>query len=766
MGHLNLESGANSFHREFNDCPVKATKGALACMVNSEIGAVLAVMRRNVRWGVRYAADDDQLEHSLIHSLKELRKQIFSWQHKWHNIDPAIYLQPFLDVIQSDETGAPITGVALSSVYKILTLDVLDVDTVNVAEAMHLIVHAVTTCRFEVTDPASEEVVLMKILQVDAMDKDNTLGSKQLENGNVGVESDGQPSIVDTPDNHMGKLESGKDDNKIDVSNGMEAADNGEKLMMEPFGVPCLVEIFHFLCSLLNVIEHIEVGPRSNPIAYDEDVPLFALGLINSAIELGVCSIVLNLYHHLRTELKVQFEAFFSCVLLRIAQSKHGSSYQLQEVAMEALVDLCRQQTFMAEMYANFDCDITCSNVFEDLANLLSKSAFPVNGPLSAMHIVALDGLVSMIKGMADRIGSELSLSEEASVDREGYKAFWTTKCENYSDPNFWIPHVRKMRHIKRKLMVGVDHFNRDPKKGLEFLQGMHLLPEKLDPQSVASLFRYTAGLDKNLIGDFLGNHDEFCVQVLQEFAGTFDFRGMNLDTALRLFLGTFRLPGESQKIQRVLEAFAERYYEESPQILANKDAALLLSYSLILLNTDQHNVQVKKKMTEEDFIRNNRRTNGGNDFPREYLSELYRSICENEIQMIPEQGAGFPLMTSGCWINVLHKSKITDPFIICDSRVLLDHDMFAILSGPTIAAMSVVFDQTEHEEVLKTCVDGFLAIAKVSSSYHFDDILDDLIVSLCKFTAHLTPFSVDDAILAFGEDTKARMATTTVFTM
>ncbi|KAJ9173254.1 hypothetical protein P3X46_016411 [Hevea brasiliensis] len=881
MGHLNLESGANSFHREFNDCPVKATKGALACMVNSEIGAVLAVMRRNVRWGVRYAADDDQLEHSLIHSLKELRKQIFSWQHKWHNIDPAIYLQPFLDVIQSDETGAPITGVALSSVYKILTLDVLDVDTVNVAEAMHLIVHAVTTCRFEVTDPASEEVVLMKILQVllacmkskasvklsnqhvcnivntcfrvvhqasskgellqriarhtmhelvrcifshlhemdkyedtlvnrsssvfrevDAMDKDNTLGSKQLENGNVGVESDGQPSIVDTPDNHMGKLESGKDDNKIDVSNGMEAADNGEKLMMEPFGVPCLVEIFHFLCSLLNVIEHIEVGPRSNPIAYDEDVPLFALGLINSAIELGgpsfskhpsllsliqgelfrnlmqfglsmsplilstVCSIVLNLYHHLRTELKVQFEAFFSCVLLRIAQSKHGSSYQLQEVAMEALVDLCRQQTFMAEMYANFDCDITCSNVFEDLANLLSKSAFPVNGPLSAMHIVALDGLVSMIKGMADRIGSELSLSEEASVYREGYKAFWTMKCENYSDPNFWIPHVRKMRHIKRKLMVGVDHFNRDPKKGLEFLQGMHLLPEKLDPQSVASLFRYTAGLDKNLIGDFLGNHDEFCVQVLQEFAGTFDFRGMNLDTALRLFLGTFRLPGESQKIQRVLEAFAERYYEESPQILANKDAALLLSYSLILLNTDQHNVQVKKKMTEEDFIRNNRRTNGGNDFPREYLSELYRSICENEIQMIPEQGAGFPLMTSGCWINVLHKSKITDPFIICDSRALLDHDMFAILSGPTIAAMSVVFDQTEHEEVLKTCVDGFLAIAKVSSSYHFDDILDDLIVSLCKFTAHLTPFSVDDAILAFGEDTKARMATTTVFTI
>lgn len=881
MRHLYLESGTNSFHGEFSDCPVKAIKGALACMVNSEIGAVLAVMRRNVRWGIRYVADDDQLEHSLIHSLKELRKQIFSWQHKWHNIDPTIYLQPFLDVIKSDETGAPITGVALSSVYKILTLDVLDVYTVNVAKAMCLIVDAVTTCRFEVTDPASEEVVLMKILQVllacmkskasvklsnqhvcnivntcfrvvhqasskgellqriarhtmhelvrcifshlpdmdknedavangssivsrevDTLEKDNAFGSKQLENGNSTAQSNSQPSILDTPSNLVDMIESGKDDSKIEIGNGMEAFDNGEKLNLEPFGIPCMVEIFHFLCSLLNVIKNIEVDLRSNTLAYDEDVPLFALGLINLAIELGgpsfskhpallsliqgelfrnlmqfglsmsplilstVCSIVLNLYHHLRTELKVQFEAFFSCVLLRVAESKHGSLYQLQEVAMEALVDLCRQQTFMAEMYANFDCDITCINVFEDLANLLSRSAFPVNGPLSSMHIVALDGLVSMVKCMADRIGNEMSLPEEASADLEGYKEFWTVKCENYSDPNFWIPHIRKMRHIKRKLMVGVDHFNRDPKKGLEFLQGMHPLPEKLNPQCVASLFRYTVGLDKNLIGDFLGNHDEFCIQVLQEFAGTFDFRGMNLDTALRIFLGTFRLPGESQKIQRVLEAFAERYYEHSPQILANKDAALLLSYSLILLNTDQHNAQVKKKMIEEDFIRNNRCTNGGKDFPQEYLSELYRSICENEIQMIPEQRAGVPLMTSGCWINVLHKSKITSPFIVSDSRELLDYDMFTILSGPAIAAMSVVFDHTENEEVLKICVDGFLAVAKISSSYHFDNVLDDLVVSLCKFTDQLTPLSVDDAILAFEEDIKARMATTTVFTI
>ncbi|XP_023730347.1 ARF guanine-nucleotide exchange factor GNOM [Lactuca sativa] len=874
MGRLKLQPGIKSIEEEpeeFESTISEKDKAALGCMINTEIGAVLAVMRRNVRWGGRYMSGDDQLEHSLIQSLKSLRRQIFSYQHAWHTVNPTVYLQPFLDVIRSDETGAPITGVALSSLYKILTLDVLDLNTVNVEDAMHLVVDAVTSCRFEVTDPASEEVVLMKILQVllacmkskasvmlsnqhvctivntcfrvvhqagskgellqrmarytmhelvrcifshlpdvgnsenayfngNNIDKqevsgisgDYTFGAKQMENGNSNSNSelDSQSSVP------------GMDENIVVPGNGKDTVPYDLNLMTEPYGVPCMVEIFHFLCSLLNVVEHMAIGPRANTISFDEDVPLFALSLINSAIELGgtaisrhprllsliqdelfrnlmqfglstsplilsmICSIVLNLYHHLRTELKLQLEAFFSCVILRLAQSKYGASYQQQEVAMEALVDFCRLKSFMVEMYANLDCDITCSNIFEDLASLLSKSAFPVNCPLSAMHILALDGLIAVIQGMAERISNAPVNYEFTPVCLEEYTPFWMVKCENYNDPEHWVPFVRRRKYIKKRLMIGADHFNRDPKKGLEFLQGTHLLPDKLDPQSVACFFRYTAGLDKNLVGDFLGNHDEFCVQVLHEFAGTFDFQDMNLDTALRLFLETFRLPGESQKIQRVLEAFSERYYEQSPLILANKDAALLLSYSLIMLNTDQHNVQVKKKMTEDDFIKNNRHINGGNDLPRDFLCELYDSICKNEIRTIPDQSAAFPEMNPSRWIDLMHKSKKTAPFILSDSRSHLDRDMFAVMSGPTIAAISVVFDHAEVEDVFQTCIDGFLAVAKISACHHLEDVLDDLVVSLCKFTTLLNPSSAEEPVLAFGDDAKARMATITVFTI
>ncbi|KAF9597979.1 hypothetical protein IFM89_023464 [Coptis chinensis] len=872
MGGLKLQLGMKAVKEEREHGYCTSSRGALACTVNSEIGAVLSVMRRNVRWGGHYTSGDDHLEHSLIQSLKDLRKQIFSWKYQWNTINPVIYLQPFLDVIISDETGAPITGAALSSVYKILSLDVINLDTANAEDAMHVVVDAVTTCRFEVTDPASEEVVLMKILQVllacmrskaafllsnqhvctivntcfhvvhqagakgellqriarhtmhelircifshlpnidsceqplangsagkQEFDAIVSQGSKQLDNGNNSAEGGGQPPFGITSPKYVENMTS---ENAIATVNDKNNSSSDLLLMTKPYGVPCMMEIFQFLCSLLNINEHIGTGSRSSTIAFDEDVPLFALGLINSAIELGgpsisrhpkllaliqdelfrnlmqfglsmsplilslVCSVVLNLYHHLRTELKLHLEAFFSCVILRLAQSKSGASYQQQEVAMEALVDFCRQKTFMVEVYANLDCDISCSNLFEDLANLLSKSAFPVNSPLSAMHILALDGLISVIQGMAERLDNESPISEQVLVDFEEYTPFWTVKCENSADPSQWVPFARRRKYIKKRLTTGVDHFNRDPKKGLEFLQGTHLLPEKLDPQSVACFFRYTPGLDKNLVGDFLGNHDEFSVQVLHEFAGTFDFQDMSLDTALRLFLETFRLPGESQKIQRVLEAFSERYYEQSSHILVNKDAALLLSYSVILLNTDQHNVQVKKKMTEEDFIRNNRHINGGSDLPREFLSELYHSICKNEIRTFPGQGIGFPEMTLSLWVDLMCKAKRTSPYIVCDSRPFLDRDMFAIMSGPTIAAISVVFDHAEHEDVLQNCVDGFLAVAKISACHHLDDVLDDLVVSLCKFTTLLDPSAIEEAVFAFGEDEKARMATITVF--
>jgi hypothetical protein len=41
------------------------------------------------------------------------------------------------------------------------------------------------------------------------------------------------------------------------------------------------------------------------------------------------------------------------------------------------------------------------SNLFEQLCGLLSKTAFPVSGPLAAVHLQSLDGILAILSALA-----------------------------------------------------------------------------------------------------------------------------------------------------------------------------------------------------------------------------------------------------------------------------------------------------------------------------------------------------------------------------
>jgi brefeldin A-resistance guanine nucleotide exchange factor 1 len=65
--------------------------------------------------------------------------------------------------------------------------------------------------------------------------------------------------------------------------------------------------------------------------------------------------------------------------------------------------------------------------------------------------------------------------------------------------------------------------------------------------------------------------------------------------------LETFRLPGESQQIDRITETFADAFMESKPAEVANAEAAYVLAFSVIMLNTDQHNRQVR--VSEQEVL-------------------------------------------------------------------------------------------------------------------------------------------------------------------
>lgn len=77
-------------------------------------------------------------------------------------------------------------------------------------------------------------------------------------------------------------------------------------------------------------------------------------------------------------------------------------------------------------------------------------------------------------------------------------------------------------------------------------------------------------------------------------------------------------------------------------------EAAYVLAYSVILLNTDAHNPQIKRRMTKADFLKNNTKINDGGDLPDELLSQIYDDIVGNEIRMKDEVEAGLTITPTG----------------------------------------------------------------------------------------------------------------------
>ena len=117
---------------------------------------------------------------------------------------------------------------------------------------------------------------------------------------------------------------------------------------------------------------------------------------------------------------------------------------------------------------------------------------------------------------------------------------------------------------------------------------------------------------------------------------------GKPLETALRAYLERFRLPGASQSIDRIMEEFAKHYDRQNAGLFdSGPDCAHVLSFATIILNTDAHypNVKKKNKMTKVQFVKMNRGIDGGKDVDRALLEGIYDSISREQIQTGWETG-------------------------------------------------------------------------------------------------------------------------------
>lgn len=63
------------------------------------------------------------------------------------------------------------------------------------------------------------------------------------------------------------------------------------------------------------------------------------------------------------------------------------------------------------------------------------------------------------------------------------------------------------------------------------------------------------------------------------------------------------------------MEKFAERYFQENPGVFQSADDAYILSFAIIMLNTDAHNPMADKRLSKNDFVCMNKREDKDGNF-------------------------------------------------------------------------------------------------------------------------------------------------------
>ena len=401
---------------------------------------------------------------------------------------------------------------------------------------------------------------------------------------------------------------------------------------------------------------------------------------------------------------------------------------------------------------------------------------------------LCFDALLGCLRRLFRGVESQASPSEEKKEDLQDNTGT-TSSTSNKG--------LREAKNHKRLLHHAARLFNEKPKKGFQHLVDHGILPSPVTPHSVAAFLRtgLVVGLDKAAVGQYLGEvgkaadksdkpppvweQDWFHKEVLNMYCSSFGFENQSLLDGLRMFLAAFRLPGEAQMIDRILQGFAEscgRVCDESMngslKLFSSdekraSDAAYLLSFSIIMLNTDLHNENIRpdRKMKVIDFVRNNKNYGSeisDKDLPVEYLEGIYKQIKEEQIRTLGEGADGS--MTVERWKDVMKNTSSFQKRHLQDTK---DVKELLIESAwqPVLSAMSGLWgmvpigvdngdldaqDQNGTLQGARFGIDLAYEILSGASSLGRHDIFQDLFFNVCYMSGLLGNYNLSTEERAF----------------
>ncbi|KAG8552110.1 hypothetical protein GDO81_004410 [Engystomops pustulosus] len=510
-----------------------------------------------------------------------------------------------------------------------------------------------------------------------------------------------------------------------------------EGAVLVPYGLPCIRELFRFLISLTNPHDRhnsevmIHMGLQLITVAL-ECAPIANYGSLLGLVKDELCRHLfqllsgerLNLYaaslracfllfESMREHLKFQLEMYIKKLMDIITIENPKMPYEMKEMALEAIVQLWRIPSLVTELYINYDCDYYCSNLFEDLTKLLSKNAFPVSGQLYTTHLLSLEALLTVIDSTEAHCQAKI-LSNTLQQDKKEMLKNIADCTEVTEDPGNSTEHLME---------AASPNFSTESQGARPPTSG-HLMADKMS----------------------LG------VQEAEDGSDRVDKKTQKKPPRFSTFLPTVQELNEIKTKKKLLITGTEQFNQKSKkgiQFLQEKNLMATPMDNKEVAQWLRENPRLDKKMIGE-FISDRK------------SMDLLESFVGNEEIVMPEEQTGL-VKENYMWNVLLHRGATPEGLFLHVTPGSYDHDLFTMTWGPTIAALSYVFDKSMEESIIQKAISGFRKCAMISAHYGLSDVFDNLIISLCKFTT-LSSEAVENLPTVFGSNPKAQIAAKTVF--
>ncbi|TID14050.1 hypothetical protein E2P81_ATG07117 [Venturia nashicola] len=104
----------------------------------------------------------------------------------------------------------------------------------------------------------------------------------------------------------------------------------------------------------------------------------------------------------------------------------------------------------------------------------------------------------------------------------------------------------------------------------------------------------------------WLGQTTPTSSRTRRAYMDLFDWNGVNMLAAFRELCGKLLVKAESQQLDRVIDAFSERWCNCNPNHgFKDRDIVHTITFSILMLNTDLHIADIDQRMTRSQFVKN-----------------------------------------------------------------------------------------------------------------------------------------------------------------